>query len=444
MLQSSSTSLSIDTWSHTRLRAARAIENPLAKANAFHRWRLVGRSNQLPPPGDWSVWLILAGRGFGKTRAGAEWVRSQVMKGARRIGLIAPTAADARAVMVEGESGILNICWPTDCDDTGRTTGRPVFEVSRRRLVWKNGAQATLYSAEEPERLRGPQHDALWCDELAAWRNLEYAWDMARFGLRLGEDPRTLVTTTPKPLALLRRLVADPATRVTRGSTSDNARHLAASFLRQVTSRYAGTRLGRQELDGEIVEDREGALWTRDMIEQAASRRHGTLSRIVIGVDPPASSGKNSDACGIIAAGQDEAGFFAVLADRTVQGAKPQQWAQTAISLYHALSADCIVAEVNQGGDMVASVLASVDASVPVRMVRATRGKWLRAEPVSALYEQGKVAHQGRFPALEDEMCDFAPGGLSSGKSPDRLDALVWALTDLSARSGNRPRIREI
>ncbi|PHP68360.1 ATP-binding protein [Zhengella mangrovi] len=445
MPRRSSTGSSIDTWPPARLRAARAVDNPLAKAFACHDWPLVGRRAQRPPDGDWSVWLILAGRGFGKTRAGAEWVRAQVRAGARRIGLIAPTAADARDVMVSGESGILKVCWPGDCDRDGRPTGRPVYEVSRRRLVWKNGAVAMLFSAEEPERLRGPQHDALWCDELAAWRNLDATWDMASFGLRLGHHPRTLVTTTPKPLALLRRLVADPNTAVTRGSTRDNARHLAAGFIEAVQARYGGTRLGRQELDGEIIGDREGALWNRDAIEAACARRFGAPARIVVAVDPPAASTRGSDACGIVAAGADVDGHATVLADASVQGVRPHEWAAAAIRLFHALEADCLLAEVNQGGEMVASVIASVDPGVPVKAVRATRGKFSRAEPVSALYQQGKVAHAARFAALEDEMCDFTAAGLSSGRSPDRLDALVWALSELLLSGPGRvPRIRHV
>ena len=404
-------------------------------------WLMRALPAQYPAGDTKDTWLVTGGRGAGKTRLGAEWVNGLARGRAPfaatvhgRFALIGETLADVREVMIEGPSGII----------AGARHDRPRYEAGRRRLLWSNGAVAQAFSSEDPESLRGPQFDAAWCDELAKWKNMDAVWDMLQFGLRLGTRPRQLVTTTPRPVALFKRLLGDPHVTVTRLKTEDNAANLAAGFLEGVRRRYAGTRLGRQELDGELVEDRNGALWTREMIEQAALRQHGTLARIVIGVDPPAGSGKNSDACGIIAAGQDEAGGFAVLADRTVQGAKPQAWAQAAISLYHSLDADCIVAEVNQGGEMVASVLASVDASVPVRMVRATRGKWLRAEPVSALYEQGKVVHQGRFPALEDEMCDFTPAGLSTGKSPDRLDALVWALTDLCARSGKQPRIREI
>ena len=303
---------------------------------------------------------------------------------------------------------------------------------------------AQAFSSEDPESLRGPQFDAAWCDELAKWKNMEAVWDMLQFGLRLGDRPRQLVTTTPRPVPLFKRLLADPAVSVTRLRTEDNTGNLAAGFLDAMRRRYAGTRLGRQELDGELVEDRDGALWSRDMIEAACARKAGPPRRIVVAVDPPAGSGPASDACGIVAAAIDGDGMLAVLADATIAAAKPHEWAARAIGLYHALDADCLVAEVNQGGEMVARVIASVDAAVPVRSVRATRGKWLRAEPVSALYEQGRVVHAARFPALEDQMCDFTPSGLSSGRSPDRLDALVWALTELTARDGKSPRIREI
>ena len=388
-----------------------------------------------------AIWLVTGGRGSGKTRLGAEWVNGLALglapfasKVHGRIALVGETLADVREVMIDGPSGI-------------RAAGRierPRYEAGRRRLLWSNGAVAQAFSSEDPESLRGPQFDAAWCDELAKWKNMEDVWDMLQFGLRLGDLPRQLVTTTPRPVPLFKRLLADPGVTVTRLKTADNAGNLAAGFVEALRRRYAGTRLGRQELDGELVEDRDGALWTRDVIEAATVRKTGLLNRIVVAVDPPAGSGPASDACGIVAAGMDDNGMVSVLADNSIAGAKPHEWAARAISLYHALEADCIVAEVNQGGEMVKAVIALEDPRAPVKAVRARRGKWLRAEPVSALYEQGRVAHAARFPALEDQMCDFTPGGLSSGRSPDRLDALVWALTELTARGGKTPRIREI
>jgi phage terminase large subunit-like protein len=266
---------------------------------------------------------------------------------------------------------------------------------------------------------------------------------MLQFGLRLGEQPRQLITTTPKPLPLLKSLLADPSVAVTRLRTEDNAKNLAAGFLKAVKSRYGGSRLGRQELDGELIEDREDALWSRQMIERAQTGHVSELRRIVVAVDPPASSRKTSDACGIVAAGLDGDGCAVVIADATVSAAKPQEWAQRAVALFHRLQADCLVVEVNQGGEMATSVIRTVDAEVPVKPVRAQRGKWLRAEPVAALYQQGKVRHAERFAELEDEMCDFGPNGLSNGRSPDRMDAMVWAVTELMSGRVARPRIRD-
>ena len=386
------------------------------------------------------TWLVVGGRGAGKTRLGAEWVNGLV-HGLRpfadwrhgNIALVGETFADVREVMIDGPSGIRTIA----------RGSRPRFEAVRRRLLWDNGAVAQVFSAEDPESLRGPQFEAAWLDEFGKWRNAEATFDMLQFGLRLGLRPRQLVTTTPRPLPALKRLLADPNVAVTRLRTEDNAGNLAAGFVETLAARYGGTRLGRQELDGELVEDREDALWSRDMIEQAFTAEAGELRRIVVAVDPPASSRRTSDACGIVAAGLDAAGNVVVLADATLRAAKPQAWAGRAVELFHALGADCLVAEVNQGGDMVAAVIRTVDALAPVKPVRATRGKWLRAEPVAALYQQGRVRHAGRFPALEDEMCDFGPDGLSDGRSPDRLDALVWAVTELMPDRSGEPRIRD-
>jgi predicted phage terminase large subunit-like protein len=384
-------------------------------------WRYnLGRDEQTAPPGDWRVWLLLAGRGFGKTRAGAEWVREQVTEGrARRIALVAPTAADARDVMVEGASGILAVT---------PDRARPLYLPSKRRIVWPNGAIATTYSAEEPDRLRGPQHDAAWCDELAAWRYPD-AWDMLMFGLRLGADPRCVVTTTPRAGRLLRRLIADPTVKVTRGTSFDNRANLAPAFFDAIVTRYRGTRLGRQELLAELLDDVPGALWSRDSLERAGVPVAPALARIVVAIDPAASAGDESDETGIVVAALGADGHGYVLDDLSGRYAPPE-WARRAITAYKSHGADRIVAEANNGGDMIEATLRVIDANVSFRAVHASRGKRVRAEPVAALYEQGRVHHVGRLTALEDQMCAFT-GERGDGPSPDRVDALVWALTDL-------------
>jgi phage terminase large subunit-like protein len=378
------------------------------------------------------VWLILGGRGAGKTRAGAEWVRTQACVANARIALVGETARDAREVMIEGVSGLLAVHPRNE---------RPQWVPSRARLEWPNGAVAQAFSADEPDSLRGPQFSAAWCDELAKWRHAETTFDMLQFGLRLGSRPRQVITTTPRPIALLKRLIADPATALTRAGTIENAYHLAPAFLETIVARYRGTRLGRQELDGEVIEERAGALWSRARIEACRIAAAPACSRIVVAVDPPASATKNSAACGLVAAGIAGDVVY-VLADETVAGLSPAGWARRAIALWRRLEADCLVVEVNQGGDMVRAVIREADASVPVTAVRAHRGKYLRAEPIATLYEQGRVKHAGVFPALEDEMCDFGPDGLSSGRSPDRLDALVWAVNALTYGAKAQPRVR--
>jgi phage terminase large subunit-like protein len=418
---------------------ARELERLLAD------WTFEARLAQFPtfaPKQEWRVWLFLGGRGAGKTRAGAEWVRGLATGSPEvtsepvgRIALVGESAADVREVMIEGVSGILAI----------HKRERPLYEASRRRVVWPNGAVAQAFSAEDPEALRGPQFDAAWCDELAKWRLAEETWDMLQFGLRLGAWPRQLITTTPRAVPLLKRILAEPGTRQTHARTRENEDNLAPAFLETVVRRYGGTRLGRQELEGEFVEERPDALWTRGMIEAARVIAAPALVRIVVAIDPPASSHKRADACGVVAAGIDEAGLAYVLADESLAAARPQQWAQVALALYHRLHADALVAEVNQGGEMVASVIAEADASVAVTSVRATRGKYLRAAPVAQLYEQKRVRHVGAFPALEDEMCAFGPEGLLNGRSPDRLDALVWAVTALALiPKPAQPRMRRM
>jgi phage terminase large subunit-like protein len=405
-----------------------------ATRSGLNRWHFQSRLAQLPPPGDWRVWLLMGGRGSGKTRAGAEWVHAQALaRPDSRIALVAETLGDAREVMIDGVSGI--------CRIAGRS--RPEFEASRRRLVWPNGSIGQIFSSEDPESLRGPQFHLAWGDEVGKWKHAQETWDMLQFGLRLGDDPRVLVTTTPRPVPLLRALASDPRTQVRRISTADNAKNLSSGFLTAMADRYGGTRLGRQELDGELIADREDALWNRARLEAIRLKSLGPLSRIVVAVDPPATASAAS-VCGIVVAGMDEAGRGVVLADCSVTGASPAGWAGAVVRAFKRFDADRVIAEVNQGGDMVTAMLKSVDANLPVSTVRATRGKFLRAEPVAALYEQGRVGHAGAFPELEDQMCDFGPDGLSAGRSPDRLDALVWALTALVLDRQGEPRVRGI
>lgn len=403
----------------------------------LHDWRFFARPEQLAPKGDWRTWLFLAGRGAGKTRAGAEWVREQVKQGVRRIALIAPTSADARDVMVEGTSGILSVSWQHDRDARGNVIGIPVYEPSKRRVTWGNGAIATLFSAEEPERLRGPQHSCIWADELAAWRDVQGAWDMAMFGLRLGDNPQAMVTTTPKPLPIIRELLRAGTTTVTRASTHANRINLAQAFLTQIVSKYEGTRLGRQELDGELLEESEGALWSMAMIE--AARLKGplpTFRRVVVAVDPAITAKAESNLTGIVAAALGADGRAYVLADASGRYS-PDGWARKAVEQFRTLKADRIVAEGNQGGEMVRHTISSVYPGCPVKVVHATRGKQARAEPVAALYEQGKVIHAAPFTELESQLCTWEP--LGDMPSPDRLDALVWALTELMLAPTPRP-----
>ena len=405
------------------------------KFDWFHLW---ARNDQIPPRDlNWRNWLILGGRGAGKTRSGSEWVKARATgQGidtgplARRIAIIAPTFDEARMVMIEGVSGLLAVHRPDE---------RPVFQSSRRRIVWPNGCVAQVFTAEEPDGLRGPQFDAAWCDELAKWKHAEKVWDMLQFALRLGDNPRCVVTTTPRPIPLLKRLIADAGTVVSRSRTADNSANLAAPFLDAVVQRYGGTNLGRQELDGEMIEDDPGAIFKRDFIEKTRVDVAPELTRIVVAVDPPAGFGKKSNACGIVCAGLGVDGRCYVLDDCSVQGARPAQWAAKIVGLYHARKACRVVAEINQGGAMVEQVLREVDPNLSFRPVHASHGKRARAEPVAALYEQGRVSHVGGFAKLEDEMCSAIGEGT---KSPDRMDALVWAVTDLMLRRKTEPRIR--
>ncbi len=418
-----------------------AETSPARAAELLFDWRFWARPQQLPPPGDWTTWLVLAGRGFGKTRCGAEWVRSLVCGATpltagthRRVALVAETAADARDVLVEGESGLLAV----------HPTGfRPLYEPSKRRLTWPNGARAVLYNAVEPDQLRGPQHDLAWADELAKWRYAQATWDQLQFGLRLGARPRQCVTTTPRPIATLKALIEDPDTVITRGTSHDNINNLAPAFIQRIVRRYQGTRLGRQELNGEILEDTPGALWTRATIEALRVAVAPALVRIVVAVDPAAGSGTGSDETGIIVAGLGADGHGYVLEDVSLR-ASPDAWGRAAVHAYWRWRADRILGEVNNGGEMIEHVIRTVDPSVAYKAVRASRGKAARAEPVAALDEQGRVHHVGAFPMLEDQMCvltaDFDRA--TAGFSPDRVDARVWALSDLMLAGSGEPRVR--
>ncbi len=419
----------------------------LALPYLFDFWAM---AHQLPPDGDWKTWVVLGGRGAGKTRAGAEWVRAQV-EGARpldkgraqRVALVGETIEQVREVMVFGDSGIL-ACSPPD--------RMPWWEATRRRLVWPNGAIAQAYSAHDPDRLRGPQFDAAWVDELAKWKKGRDTWDMLQFGLRLGARPQQVVTTTPQNVAVLKEILGNASTVCTSAATEVNRAFLARSFLEEVTTKYGGTRLGRQELEGELLNDAEGALWSADRLEAAAVDAAPELDRIVVAVDPPVTGHAGSDECGILVVGAVMDGppntwRAYVLEDASVAGASPQVWAEAAIAAYHRHGADRLVAEVNQGGDLVEAVIRTNDPLVSYRAVRASRGKVARAEPVAALYEQGRVKHLRGLGPLEDQMAEMTGAGFVGRGSPDRVDALVWALTDLmidAAAVFRAPRMRRL
>lgn len=406
--------------------------------------------HQLPPQGDWRTWVVLGGRGAGKTRAGAEWVRAQVtgatplvLGARRRIGLIAETYEQAREVMVFGESGIIAISPPGN---------RPKWISGRRMLEWPNGATAQVFSAQDFEALRGPQFDAVWVDEFAKWRKAGEAWDMIQFCLRLGDAPRACVTTTPRNTTALKELLARASTVKTHAKTHANRANLAADFLTEMEARYAGTRLGRQELAGELLTDVAGAMWTHSGLAKLQTRELPTLDRIVVAVDPPVTGHKSSDDCGILVCGivmdgppQNWCAY--VIEDATVSGASPNAWAKAAVEAMERHGADRLVAEVNQGGDMVETILRQVAPLVPFKAVRASVGKVLRAEPIAALYEQGRVLHLAGLAHLEDQMCQMTMRGYEGRGSPDRVDALVWALHDLMivpAKTWQAPRVRTL
>ncbi len=415
----------------------------------FEFWAL---PHQLPPDGAWKTWVIMGGRGAGKTRAGAEWVRAEV-EGAtpeapgrsRRVALMGETIEEVIKVMIEGESGIL-ACSPPD--------RKPKWNASKKELTWPNGAVAQVISAHNPERLRGPQFDAAWVDELAKWPKAEEAWAQLQFALRLGANPRQVVTTTPRNVEVLKAILNNPSTVLTHAPTAANAAYLAETFLEEVTRRYGGTTLGRQELDGLIVEDLDGTLWSNGLIEAARrAEQPSQFSRIVVAVDPSVGGGKDGDACGIVVVGAMTEGPVqdwraVVLEDATVQGVGPDVWARAAVAAVDRWKADRLVAEANQGGKLVESVIRTVDSMVPLKLVHASDGKSARAEPVAALYEQGRVAHAAGLAALEDQMRRMTKQGYTGRGSPDRVDALVWAMTELilepaKARRGD-PRVRTL
>ncbi len=395
---------------------------PHRRSELMTRFKLWAHDGQTIADNDWTVWLIQAGRGFGKTRAGSEWVCAQAAERRDlRIALVGATRRDVESVMVRGPAGLLAV---------GRHYGPVAWRPSRGVVEFGSGAEAHVYAAESPEGLRGPEHHVAWCDELAKWRNADATWDNLMMGMRMGERPQTLVTTTPRVIPLLRRIRAMDGVGITGGRSRDN-RHLSESYFAQIEGAYAGTRLGRQELDGELIEDVVGALWERAVIEAQRVDKVPALVRVVVGVDPPAGIG--GDACGIVAVGKGADGFAYVLEDASVAGLSPEGWAAAVASCAARHGADRVVAEANQGGAMVASVLRAADAGLPVRLVHASRGKVARAEPVAALYTGGRAFHVGAFPVLEDELCGLVTGGgyEGPGRSPDRADALVWAMFEL-------------
>ncbi len=426
--------------SDRKLAASLAL-NAAEEAALASFWPMLARPAQLAPDGNWANWLILAGRGFGKTRAGAEWVRGIAEADpAARIALIAANLGEARRIMVEGQSGLLAVSQPAP----------PLWLPSLRRLEWPNGAVATLYSAADPESLRGPEHSHGWCDELAKWDNAHAAaqqtWDNYQMGLRLGLKQRTLITTTPRNMPLLRKLLASEGLALTKGRTADNAANLPEDFMARMLVQYGESQLGRQELGGELLEEADGALWSRKLLAErrVAAVDPERLTRILVAIDPPAS--KAGDACGLIVAGTDKSGACIILADGTVRGQSPEGWARAAAGLVESWQADCLIAEANMGGDMVRSVLQAAGIKLAVKLVHASRGKTARAEPVAALYEAGRVFHAGLFAELEDQLCGMMAGGdyQGPGRSPDRADALVWAVSELMLKISGKPRIYQL
>ncbi len=405
------------------LRKTLASFSEAEKAALFYRWESWARTEQLEPPAPWRRWLIMAGRSWGKTRCGAEWIR-KVKEKHGRIALVGQTAGDVREVMIEGPSGIMAVAPPWD---------RPKYEPSKRRVTWPNGAIANTFSGDEPDQLRGPNLEVAWCDELAKFKYAQAAWDNLMFALRVGSWPRVVITTTPRPMKLLRNIMQQEGTVLTRGTTYDNRDNLAPDFFSELAA-YEGTRIGRQELYAEFLEDMPGALWTIDLLDALRVRSQAELpemKRIVIGIDPSGTSNDAGAQQGIVVCGKGMNGLFYVIEDCSCSET-PQGWARQAVSAYARYGADLIVAERNFGGDMVKAVIHGAAPTVPVRLVTASRGKHVRAEPVAALYERGVVRHIGYFPELEEQLTQFTHEGYQGDKSPDRADALVHAMSELA------------
>lgn len=427
---------------------------PKQQKEIRYDWSIWARDDQIPPQSDWNTFLALAGRGWGKTKAAAEWVREQVKRGHKRIAYVCAVNADIEKVFVKGESGILNCCWEGDKTHSGIRIGNPIWSPTKRTITWyqdgdpnkKEIAQVQAFSAEEPDRLRGPQFSCAACDELCAWNRDEETWDMLAFTLRLGKHPQVFIATTPKPTKLIRKIMKDEKTLVVRGSTFDNTANLSDVFLEQIKRQYEGTRLGKQELYAELLLESEGALWTSDMIDrcQISIDEVPDLVRVVVAVDPATTSNVESDSTGIIVAGIDINGIGYVLGDYTMKDL-PEKWVAKAVSLYEEFGASRIVYEKNQGGDMIPTLFRVVDENIPLRGVHASVAKIARAEPVSALYERDKVKHVrnpkngASLTELETQMTTFEP--FSKHKSPDRYDALVWALTDLMLKGWAKPQL---
>lgn len=386
----------------------------------LYDWEFWAREGQLPPKGEWLTWLVLAGRGYGKNRSAAEYVRDIAYQGkVKKIALVGQTVGDVREVMIEGpESGLLDVHPPWF---------KPIYEPSKRRITWPNGVTASTYSGDTPDQLRGPQHGFAWVDELAKFKYPQETWDNLMFGLRIGDDPRTVVTTTPRPIKIIKELKADESTVTTVGSTYENIDNLSLTYQKQV-AKYEGTRIGRQELNAEILDDNPGALWSRSWLDRDRKTDHPRLVRIVVGVDPAVSNTETSSHTGVVVVGKCSDEHYYVLDDSSLK-ASPHGWGSAAVSSYNKYKADRVVGEVNNGGDMVGFTIETVDKKVAFKKVHASRGKQTRAEPVSAISEQKKLHMVGSFPELEDELCEWEPE--SGMDSPDRLDAMVWAITEL-------------
>jgi phage terminase large subunit-like protein len=424
----------MDQRQHLKILLSKELDRRRQEKRRYD-WDLNARANQRPPDGKWRTWMILAGRGFGKTRTGAETLRQWIKEGkCKRIALVGGSLHEVRSVMVEGESGLLNVHPAQE---------RPLYIPSKRLIKWSNGTVAQFFGAEAYEQLRGPQFDCAWIDELAKFRKAEEVWQQLQLCLRLGDNPRCILTTTPRPTKLMKELIASPDVVITKGSTFDNVANLAPTYIEQIRKQFLNTRLGAQELYAEMLTETAGALWQRSMIQYQQptydEANRPELERIVIAIDPATTTHDHSDETGIIVAGIDINRQAYVLEDHSGK-LSPNDWGRRVVDCYYRLKADRIVVEVNKGGDLVENVLKSIDPTIPLKSVRATRGKYTRAEPIAALYEQSRVFHAQPFTLMEQQICDYIPGLTS--KSPDRMDALVWALTELLLESQKQPKLK--